>query len=104
MIRTSDLEAGSTSSSKRSKPDPPKTNVTDIESSDSENDSDDLAPDSSLESDYEGGSDPPDPDPSVRRCPCFPDGETEAQCKERIARITEKQKKCYGITFNISAE
>src|SRR5204863_8863336 len=34
---------------------------------------------------------------SIRECECFPNNETKAQCKARISRIVEKQKRCYGI-------
>jgi hypothetical protein len=34
--------------------------------------------------------------PTVRYCPYFPEGETEEQCKSRIVRIVDMQKKCHG--------
>jgi hypothetical protein len=33
---------------------------------------------------------------TVRYCPYFPEGETAEQCKARIVRIVDMQKKCHG--------
>jgi hypothetical protein len=57
--------------------------------------SDDLGSDKAWDSD-DGLHHVSDDGPAVRHCACFPDGETGEQCKARIARIVEKQKRCYG--------
>jgi hypothetical protein len=105
MPKPTDLEAGLTSESsapRTSKEVAPGTGLQNdgisTLSSDSsylEFESDDLGSDKAWDSD-DGSHNASDDDPTVRHCAYFPDGETSEQYKARLARIVEKQKRCYG--------
>jgi|SRR5271154_6167639 len=98
MTGTTDLETGY-SALGLSKEAAPETGSDDDISSEDESDSDDLAPGIVRDNDLRIGSHSASVSgPTVRHCACFPDHETEDQCKARIVRIVEKQKKCYGTS------
>jgi hypothetical protein len=95
-----DLEAGGVIATSQISPvpkqaaqEPEVDSDSDLDSSSDEHVSDDL------DSDMDGAvSEPfrPDSNFSIRQCDCFPDNETKEQCRARIARIVEEQRKCYG--------
>jgi len=102
MTKATDLEIGLTLSSSlgTSKEAAPVTVLDDDTSSmdiDTSSDaSDDLGSEQGWDSD-EGTPNTPEDNPlTVRYCACFPEGETEEECKARITRIAEMQQKCHG--------
>jgi hypothetical protein len=67
--------------------------------SDLDSSSDELDVSDDLDSDMDGAVSElfrPDSNLSIRECDCFPNNETKEQCRARIARIVEEQRKCYG--------
>jgi hypothetical protein len=107
MEKLTDLEAGQASSSAE----PATSNAPEVvpvprpdpEGSDSSSDwdtssseiSDDLGSERAFDWD-DGPNTATDNPPTVRYCPYFPEGETAEQCKARIVRIVDMQKKCHG--------